>query len=177
MGTTWTRFRNWLDASLLTMTAGRRLRISPPSDGSKLTHQASPRLIRHVPDGRLGPCMSFGFPLLLPSHVPIDSHQVLPEDVRPDQRLDELADPLPSHDPMETLIDLFVHGDSELLVHRAPPDTYLIRISYVSHTYLSPALSRRSRTCHRLRWVGAWDEEVSMRQHGLVALAVTCWLA
>src|SRR5829696_4432467 len=128
MGTTWTRFRNWLDASLLTMTAGRRLRISPPSDGSKLTHQASPRLIRHVPDGRLGPCMSFGFPLLLPSHVPIDSHQVLPEDVRPDQRLDELADPLPSHDPMETLIDLFVHGDSELLVHRAPPDTYLIRI-------------------------------------------------
>src|SRR5215210_1363304 len=128
MGTTWTRFRNWLDASLLTMTAGRRLRISPPSDGSKLTHQTSPRLIRHVPDGRLGPRMSFGFPLLLPGHVPVSSQQVLPDDVRPDQCLDELADPLPSHDPMETLIDIIVHGEGELLVYRDHPDTSRIRM-------------------------------------------------
>jgi len=41
----WTRFRFRLDASLLTITAGHVFWISPPSHGSKSTHQISPRSI------------------------------------------------------------------------------------------------------------------------------------
>ena len=52
-GTTCTRFKYLLAASLLRMIAGRCLRISPPTDGSKLTHQTSPRSIADITDGGL----------------------------------------------------------------------------------------------------------------------------
>src|SRR3990172_2923042 len=55
MGTTCTRFKYLFAASLLMMTAGRFLRISPPTEGSKLTHQTSARLIGYISNGGFSP--------------------------------------------------------------------------------------------------------------------------
>src|SRR5437764_6101663 len=90
-GTTWTRFRCLLAASLLTITAGRSLRTSPPTAGSKFTHQTSARFIGHVPDGALGPLQGFGFAGLVSRQFPVSRIEVFGEDVRAHQRLDEAA--------------------------------------------------------------------------------------
>src|SRR5437764_15424156 len=90
-GTTWTRFRCLLAASLLTMTAGRSLRTSPPTAGSKWTHQTSARFIGHVSNGGLGPVQRLPFAPFLPGHLLVSSLQVLSDDVGPYERLDEAA--------------------------------------------------------------------------------------
>src|SRR4051794_22793301 len=137
-GTTWTRFRNWLDASLLTMTAGRCFWISPPTDGSKLTHQTSPRFIRHVPEGDFRPLVSLRLAGFVRCHFPVGGCQILRSDVGTDQGLDELADLLPPDHAVETVIDLLVNGDGELLVHGR-----LLRI-YTYVRDLPPTESRRT---------------------------------
>src|SRR4051812_25521761 len=100
-GTTCTRFRCLLDASLLMMTAGRSLRTSPPTAGSKLTHQTSPRFIGHIPDGGLGPVQGLALAGLVLGHLPVGDVEVLADHVRPDQGLDELADAPPPDDGVE----------------------------------------------------------------------------
>src|SRR4030066_1325548 len=68
-GTTWTLLRNLLAASLLTMTAGRTLWISPPMDGLKLTHHISPRFIFYVLDQSLRPLQSLLFAFFILRHL------------------------------------------------------------------------------------------------------------
>src|SRR5207253_7075230 len=97
-GTTWTRLRCLLAASLLTMTAGRSLRTSPPTAGSKLTHQTLPRFIGHVPHGGLGPFQRLGLACLLLGHLLVRAFEVRANDIGAHQRLDELADAPPADD-------------------------------------------------------------------------------
>src|ERR1019366_9256749 len=99
MGTTCTRFRYRLEASLLTITAGRVFCISPPRDGSKSTHQTSPRNMRLVPsvsDQSLRPSQRFPLPVLVRSHVPVRRFDVFRQDVRTRKLLQKLADPAPA---------------------------------------------------------------------------------
>ncbi|HZZ18378.1 MAG TPA: hypothetical protein VFE25_03365 [Opitutaceae bacterium] len=66
------------------MTAGRRFWISPPTDGSKLTHQTSPRFIRDVQDRGFRPIVSFGLTAFVRSHLPVSVRQVVSHNVRTD---------------------------------------------------------------------------------------------
>src|SRR5664279_3952107 len=116
-GTTWTRLRNWFEASLLTMTAGRFFLTSPPTAGSKLTHQTSPRFMCDVRDGGFCPLMSFCFASLVGPHFAIGSHEVPAENVRADQGFDEAADLMAPDDLVKTRVDLLVNRDGELLLH------------------------------------------------------------
>jgi hypothetical protein len=69
------RFKYLLDASLLTITAGRVFRISPPSEGSKSTHHTSPRGIRPIRGGishyALGPFQRVALTPGIESHIAI----------------------------------------------------------------------------------------------------------
>ena len=60
-------------------------------------------------------------------HGSVRRGQVLPNNVRADEGLDEAADTAPADDPVQPLIDLFVHGDGELLLHLDSPYTYTTR--------------------------------------------------
>src|SRR5450756_2367528 len=122
-GTTWTRLRNWFEASLLTMTAGRFFLTSPPTAGSKLTHQTSPRFMRDVRDGGFCPLMSFCLASLVGRHFAIGRDEVPADDMRTDERFDEAADLVAPDNLVKTRVDLFVHRDGEFLLH-----TYRIRI-------------------------------------------------
>src|SRR5690242_18651194 len=99
------------------MTAGRSLRTSPPTAGSKLTHQTSPRFIGHVSYGGLGPFQRFRLARLVLGHLPVRNLQVLADDVGPDEGLNELADAPPADDGVQSLVDALVNGDGELLLH------------------------------------------------------------
>src|SRR5260363_385695 len=70
-GTTTTRARFRLAALLLTMTAGRVLRISLPTAGSNSTHHTSLRCIGHVSGKSVAPLHRFGFARLVGSHRPV----------------------------------------------------------------------------------------------------------
>src|SRR5262245_25306898 len=97
-GTTCTRFRCLFDRSLLTITAGRSLRTSPPTAGSKFTHHTSPRFIGNVSYRALTPFQRFGFANLVTRHLSVGSLQVLGDHVRAHQFLDELANFPPADD-------------------------------------------------------------------------------
>src|ERR1035437_8508896 len=122
-GTTWTRLRNWFEASLLTITAGRFFLTSPPTAGSKLTHQTSPRFMRDVRDGGFCPLMSFCLASLVGRHFAIGRDEVPADDMRADEGFDEAADLVAPDNLVKTRVDLFVHRDGEFLLH-----TYSIRI-------------------------------------------------
>src|ERR1700710_1659436 len=99
------------------MTAGRRFLISPPTDGSKLIHQTSPRFIRYVPDRGFRPLVSLGLTTFVCRHLPVGVGQVVRHHMRTNQTLDELADLLSTNYTMEALIDLFLDGNCKFLVH------------------------------------------------------------
>src|SRR6266487_3613350 len=80
-GTTWTRFRYLLAASLLIMTAGRCFWISPSTNGSKLTHQTSPRCISDVSYRGFNPFQCLGLTFLICSHGLIGGRKVCADDV------------------------------------------------------------------------------------------------
>ena len=61
---------------MLTMTAGRRFLISPPSEGSKLTHHISPRFIGDIPHRRLGPLGAVGLAGLVQCHLPVRGREI-----------------------------------------------------------------------------------------------------
>src|SRR3989304_7617766 len=82
MGTTCTRFKYLFAASLLMMTAGRFLRTSPPTDGSKLTHQTSARLIGYISNGAFSPFPCLSLARFILSHSQICCFEVLGEHVR-----------------------------------------------------------------------------------------------
>src|SRR5215212_5871968 len=122
-GTTWTRFRARLAASLLTMIAGRVLRISPPRLGSKATHQTSPRrggsalAIRHVPDQGFGPFLGFGLAHAVGGHRLIAIEQSARGDQRPGQVVDEAADAPRAYVDPQALVNILIDGDGKLLDH------------------------------------------------------------
>src|SRR3954465_13307 len=97
-GTTWTRFSMRLAMSLLTITAGRVLRISPPSVASKATHHTSPRrgcsagLIGHVADQPLAPGRALGFARFVRRHIGIACLEPSRRDMRPRQIVQKAAD-------------------------------------------------------------------------------------
>src|SRR5260364_37990 len=70
-GTTTTRARFRLAALLLTMTAGRVLRISLTTAGSNSTHHTSLRCIGHVSGKSVAPLHRFGFARLVGSYRPV----------------------------------------------------------------------------------------------------------
>src|ERR1035437_3039683 len=108
-GTTWTRLRNWSEASLLTMTAGRFYLISPPPAASKLPPQASPGFMRDVRDGGFSPLMSFCRASLVGRHFAIGRDEVPADDMRADEGFDEAADLVAPDNLVKTRVDLFVH--------------------------------------------------------------------
>ena len=67
-GITCTRLRNLFEPSLLTITAGRFFLISPPTDGSKFTHQTSPLFIFDIFKGSFSPLKSLLFPFSVFRH-------------------------------------------------------------------------------------------------------------
>src|SRR4030042_7141904 len=90
-GTTWTRLRNLFDASLLTITAGRFFLISPPTEGSKLTHQTSPLFMRYVLESCLGPIQGFCFSLFVLCHLGVCQFEILTNYVRANQCFNKFA--------------------------------------------------------------------------------------
>src|SRR3954465_4576912 len=93
---TWSLLRCLLAVSLLTMTAGRCLRTSRPTAGSKLTHQTSPRFIGYVSHRGLGPLECLCFARFLLGHLLVSDLQVLADDVGPHQGFNEPADSPPA---------------------------------------------------------------------------------
>src|SRR5438552_3786399 len=116
-GTTWTRFRYWFEASLLTITAARFFWISPPTEGPKLIHQTSPRFIADIPHRVFRPLQSFGFALLVSSHLPVSLFELLGDDVGAYRLLDEAADATPTYDCMQSFVNFLVDGNRQLLLH------------------------------------------------------------
>src|SRR3989304_5898750 len=124
------RLRYLFAASLLTMMAGRFLRISPPTEGSKLTHQTSPLFMGAVPEGCLGPFQRFLLAGLILRHLLVSRLELGSDNMRAHEFLDKLADLSRSDDLMEAFVDLLFDGDRQLLLHGIPPAiyTYTVRI-------------------------------------------------
>src|SRR5262245_24426566 len=126
------------------MTAGRSLRTSPPTAGSKLTHQTSPRFIGDVPHGGLGPLQRLRFARLLLSHLLVGQLQVFGDDVGPHEGLDELANPPRADDRVQPLVDPLVNGDGQLLLHGT--SNYTCYYTYCSADRLRWKAGPRART-------------------------------
>src|SRR5262249_49338694 len=103
------------------MTAGRSLRTSPPTAGSKFTHQTSPRFIGDVSDVGFGPLQRFGLARFFAGHLLIGNLQVFADDVRTNQRFDKLTDPPPPDDGVEPFVDALIDGDGKFLLHGGLP--------------------------------------------------------
>ncbi|HEV2687067.1 MAG TPA: O-acetyl-ADP-ribose deacetylase [Bryobacteraceae bacterium] len=150
-----------LDASLLTMTAGRVFAISPPSDGSKSTHQTSPRstgmLARNVSDSRFGPFQRLLFPRMVGCHLAVGSLDILWQDVGTSKPFDKLTDPAPPDCPVKALVNGFAYGDCKFTVHRALYVLYtynrLGRISPILH----PCAARG--TCEPVRYHTGMEQD------------------
>src|ERR1035441_9353383 len=121
IGTTWTRFRLRLEASLLTITAGRVFWISPPGEGSKSTHQTSPRSIWpvpcHIADDTFRPLLGVALAFLVSRHFEVCSFDVLRYDVWPGEFLKELADSPASDGTVEALVDFLANHYRKLAIH------------------------------------------------------------
>src|ERR1700674_3542579 len=125
------------------MIAGRVFLISPPIEGSKATHQTSPRrgaavspwLIRDVSDQPLAPFQRFRFPPLVRRHRAVALLQTSMHDVRAGKIVQEAADVAPADNLSQTLVDLVFDCDGELFARLGPH----IRILYV----LAGSLNRR----------------------------------
>lgn len=83
IGTTWTRFSNLLDRSLLTIRVGLVLRTWLPTGEAKSTHQISPRVILNVADQSFGPFERFCLSALVGRHLAVTSLEIGVQDVRP----------------------------------------------------------------------------------------------
>src|SRR5256885_4784254 len=79
-GTTWIRLSAVSAALLRTTTAGRALRASPPTEGSKAIHQTSPRRGSAIAgrgcEGRVHPLRSFRLAVGVRRHSPVPFKQL-----------------------------------------------------------------------------------------------------
>src|SRR5690349_12394134 len=110
MGTTCTRLAKRFAVLLLMITAGRRLRTSPPVAPSKATHQTSPRFIDF---GQVGftPFVRFGLALLVGGHRAVAGGQRIFAHERAGQIFEEPADMAAAKEGVEAAIDVAVNGD------------------------------------------------------------------
>src|SRR4051794_30044306 len=108
-------------ASLLTMTAGRRFCISPPTEGSKFTHQTSPRFIGYVPDKCLDPFQRLSFSRFISGHFRVARREIRRHHVRTNEIFDELADSTRTDHPVQPVVHVLVNADRELLLHISTP--------------------------------------------------------
>ncbi len=99
------------------MIAGRFFWISPPVEGLKLIHQTSPRFIADVPHRSFRPFQSLRLALLVSSHSPVGIFQLLREHMGANRVFDEATDATPTHDGVQTVGDLLVDRDCQLLLH------------------------------------------------------------
>src|SRR2546422_4871628 len=102
------------------MTPGRFLRISPPTEGSKFTHQTSPRCIG-VSDHCLGPFKRLSFASLVFRHLLVSGVEVKAVQPRQDKRLDELTYIFRSTDSLQFVVDPFVNINREFFLHDSLP--------------------------------------------------------
>src|SRR5260364_13718 len=116
-GTTTTRARFRLAALLLTMTAGRVLRISLPTAGSNSTHHTSLRCIGHVSGKSVAPLHRFGFARLVGSHRPVAISERRIHHMRPWQILNELAHSALANRPIQPFVNHFIERDRHPSVH------------------------------------------------------------
>src|SRR3972149_713352 len=145
MGTTWTRFRNWLEASLLTMTAGRVFLISPPTAGPKRTHHTSPRIILHLAESPFRPLQRLGFAAFLFGQFAVGRFELAANHVGPRQFFQEAADPPAPDRSMQTSINVLADGNGEFPLH----GTMIIRIVYVFNGFSAARRRRRARISSR----------------------------
>jgi hypothetical protein len=146
------RFKFRLEASLLTMTAGRVFWISPPSEGSKSTHQTSARSIGlisgQISDYSLGPFQGFAFPEVIRGHVPVGGFDVQRHDMGTSKLLDELTDTTATDNAVEAFVNCLTDSNvnGELASH----------YTYHSYTYSWAIRAQRgikgSLDADRARW-------------------------
>src|SRR5205807_8896086 len=123
-GTTWTRLSSRFARSLLTTTAGRVFRISPPNEGSNATHHTSPRcgglsgLIGDVRGQVFDPFRSFALALLVGGHRLVAFGQISLQHVRTREIVQKAADPAPPDYAVQVGVNLVIDGDGEFLGHR-----------------------------------------------------------
>ena len=116
--------------SLLTITAGRVLRISPPIEGSNETHKTSPRcgglsgFTRYVRGQIVHPLRRRALALLVGSHVPVCLRQFAAGYVRAGQVVQEAADPPSPYDSVQAVINLILDGDCNFLAMALSSYTY-----------------------------------------------------
>src|SRR3954453_17900944 len=122
--------------SLLTITAGRVLRISPPSAASNATHHTSPRcgwstpLIGHVADQALAPVERLGLARFLRGHIGIAGLKPAGRDMRPREIVEEAADAARADAVTQAVVDIGIDRDCQFLLH-VSLDTYSIGIAKV----------------------------------------------
>src|SRR5665647_313762 len=116
-GTTTTRARLRLAASLLMITAGRVLRILLPRAGSNSTHQISPRFIADIAGKRIAPFHRFGLASLVCRHGGVSFVEGGISDIGLDQVFDELAYFALPHHPAQALINGIVNRNGQFAAH------------------------------------------------------------
>src|ERR1019366_6742267 len=103
------------------MTAGRVFCISPPTDGSKSTHQTSPRSMRvrggSVSDDAFRRLQRLPFSGVVGGHVAVRSFDILRHDVGACEFFNELADSAPADGPVKALIDGLADRNCKLTTH------------------------------------------------------------
>src|SRR6266540_1088691 len=99
------------------MTAGRCLRISPPTDGSKSTHHTHRGSSSRVHYRRFDPIQGCSFTLFVLRHEMVGVFQIGSNHVRPHQPFDELADLTATDDAKQPLVHLLVESNREPLPH------------------------------------------------------------
>src|SRR5436309_3095534 len=101
--------------SLLTITADRTFRISPPREASNATHHTSPRrgastrLIGHVADQAFAPFCGFSLACFLSRHFGIAGFESPWRDVGPRQIVEEAADAARPNACAQAVIDVGVN--------------------------------------------------------------------
>src|SRR4030042_3899262 len=111
------------------MTAGRFFLTSSPMEGSKFTHQTSRRFMRYVLEGRLSPLHSLLLPLVVLRHFGIGRFEIGTNHVGADQFLNESTYLSGPYSLAESLVNLFINGDGQFLLHSKPPYTCTIRVN------------------------------------------------
>src|SRR5512143_3161388 len=99
------------------MTAGRFFLISPPMEGSKLTHQTSRRFMCDVLKGDLSPLYSFFLSLFVPRHLGISRFQIGAYYMWAHQLFDEFTDLAGAYRLVKALINFLVHSYCQFFLH------------------------------------------------------------
>jgi hypothetical protein len=109
---------------LATTAADRVLRVLPQIEGSKATHQSSPRrgglsaLIGNVTGKVVDPFLRFAFVFFVRDHRTVALDELARGHMRPRKIIKEAADPRRPDDMMQAFIDLVADRDRRLFAMR-----------------------------------------------------------